>query len=55
MKKLNNAMDTPSMIQWCLSCKWPDCWDCLGKKNDYSYGLRIELKARDKENDKKPV
>lgn len=50
MQKLNNAVDTPAMVMYCLSCKWPECWDCLGKKSAYSYGLRLELKARDEEN-----
>lgn len=39
-------VDTPAMVQYCLSCPFPDCWDCLGKNNAYTYGLRMELDER---------
>ena len=50
MNKLNNEVDSPEMIQYCLECPWKKCWDCLGQKNDYAYALRLELdeRARDK-------
>lgn len=35
--------DTPEMIQTCLSCTWDECWNCLGRKDAYCIGLRIEL------------
>ena len=43
MNKLNNEVDSPEMIQYCLECPWKKCWDCLGQKNDYAYALRLEL------------
>lgn len=36
-------IDTPEMIRYCLNCPWDNCWNCLGLKNCYSYGLRLEL------------
>ena len=38
-----NDGDTPEMIRNCLSCQWDECWDCLGRKDAYCVGLRIEL------------
>lgn len=35
--------DTPEMIRHCLNCPWDECWNCLGGRNSYSIGLRIEL------------
>lgn len=35
--------DTPEMIRTCLSCPWPRCWDCFGRNNAYSYGLRLAM------------
>lgn len=35
--------DTPQMIENCLECPWPECWDCLGKKNDYALAMRVAL------------
>lgn len=35
--------DTPEMIRTCLSCPWDEGWNCLGRKNEYCIGLRIEL------------
>ena len=49
MKKLNNAVDTASMIRFCLKCPWPECWDCLGKKTEASAALRLKLKKEDEE------
>lgn len=43
MKRGSNQVDTPQMIKLCLNCPWPVCWNCLGLKNKYSYGLRLEL------------
>lgn len=38
--------DTPAMIRECLSCLFPECNNCLGKVNAYSYGIRMELDER---------
>lgn len=35
--------DTPAMIRACLSCVFPECVDCLGRNNAYSYGIRMDL------------
>ena len=35
--------DTPEMIEYCLNCRWTECWNCLGRSNAYSIGLRLEL------------
>ena len=43
MKSTDNA----AMIRLCLKCKWPECWNCLGLTNCYSYGLRLELEKED--------
>lgn len=41
-----NHLDTPEMAQYCLHCRWNECWDCLHKSNLYSFGLRLELDDR---------
>lgn len=48
MKDLTQAdtIDTPQMIEYCLSCPFSDCWNCLGGHNRYTYGLRMELDER---------
>lgn len=52
MIKNQNRKDKPffqqtepqRVIDFCLSCQWDVCWDCLGKKNEYSLALQKELK-----------
>jgi hypothetical protein len=41
-------IDTPQMIEYCLNCQWDECWNCLGQRSCYSYGLRLELGLLDK-------
>lgn len=38
--------DTQAMIDYCLKCPFEKCWNCLGKHNNYTYGLRMELDER---------
>lgn len=46
MKTREDTIDTPQMIEYCLSCPFEKCWNCLGGHNRYTYGLRMELDER---------
>ena len=48
MTLLSNKVDTPAMIQHCLSCTRAKCTNCLGQQNKETYTLRRELGGRDK-------
>lgn len=54
MIKNQNRKDKPFLqtepqrvIDFCLSCQWDVCWNCLGKHNAYSRALRQELKEEE--------
>lgn len=42
--------DDKEMIEQCLNCPWPKCWNCFGnRRNPYTQALYADLERRKNE------